>query len=423
MKRTMQACLLSVTLAATAASAQTKASRQQVDTWRREMRQALFIPDPLPAPDPEGYGSFSVTPAVTAERVSFRTEFGLRVPAIVYRPTSMLKGKMPGLVLVDGHAGDKSSWYTYYTGIVYATAGAVVVTYDPIGEGESNDEHKDGTSEHDKLVETPASMPARMGGLMVTDVMQAISYLDGRGDVDARRIGVLGFSMGSFEAALVGAADPRIHALLLTGGGDLDGPGGYWESSHAVMCQSGPYKALAVLGDRPAVLFTLNARRGDTFILNGTDDTVVDIPHHGPEFFADLRARVLALNGSDKGVFTTAFDPGASHRPNWMTPQAAAWLDAELHFPLWPPSTLAAKPSEPMRTWAEQVGYALNKSSARADRDAGLPVLVAAVPLLSADQLDDLTAEVWEQRKAEFVYTSWVAAAEKAASADGAGKP
>ena len=153
-------------------------------------------------------------------------------------------------------AATKSSWYAYYTGILYAEAGAVVVTYDPIGENERNDDHKVNAGEHDKLILDPPSMPARMGGLMVTDVMQAVSYLTQRPDVDSHRIAVMGFSMGSFISALAGAADPRIHALLLVGGGDLDGPGGYWESSHAVMCQSGPYKALAFMGDRPAVLYT-----------------------------------------------------------------------------------------------------------------------------------------------------------------------
>jgi len=113
---------------------------------------------------------------------------------------------------------------------------------------------------------------------MVTDVMQGVSYLRSMPGVDPGRIGVMGFSMGSFIVSIVGAVDDRIHAVLLTGGGDLDGPGGYWDSSHAVMCQSGPYHAIEFLGDRGAALFTLQARRGPTYIVNGTNDTVVAIP-------------------------------------------------------------------------------------------------------------------------------------------------
>lgn len=400
------------------------ASVKQVAAWRQEIDKALYVPEPLPVLKPEEDGSFAVNQNVIADRVTYGTEYGLRIPAIVYRPKIAPKGRMPGIVIVNGHGGDKSSWYAYYTGVLYASAGAVVLTYDPIGEGERNDDRKVLTSEHDRKILEPASMPPRMGGLMVTDVRQGVGYLAQRKDVDPKRIAVMGFSMGSFISVLAGATDTRIHALLLVGGGDLDGPGGYWDSSGAVMCQSGPYKALLGLGDRPAVIYTLNARRGVTFIINGTNDTVVDIPHHGPQFFEDLRQRVIALNGGERGVFTTYFDPGASHRPSWMTKVAAEWLDRDnLKFPGWPEGkvdTISGLPVISMREWAAKAGYALGKSSGRGDRDAGIQMISAPVPLLTADQLDVLSAEAWERRKAEFVYSSWVSRAEAAASAEGA---
>lgn len=386
------------------------ASTRQVNLWRKQIRDALFIPDPLPKLASESYGSFTPVPGVIAERVSYRTEYDLRIPAIIYRPAASSKRAMPAMVLVNGHAGDKTSWYSYYTAILYARAGAVVVTYDPIGEGESNDERKDGASEHDREIKVP-TMPERMGGRMVADILQSVTYLVQRKDVDPHRIAVLGFSMGSFTAVLAGAVDPRIHALLLTGGGNIDGPGGYWDSSSRIMCQSGPYKALSFLGDRPAVLYTLNARRGVTFILNGTNDTVVDIPHHGTEFFDTLRRRTIVLNGNDGGVFEASFDVGASHRPNWITRVAADWLDRQLDFPNWPQKlvdTVATLPLEPIRQWAERVGYPLGKSSGREDRDAGLPAIAAGVPLLTPEELHALSSEEWKKRKAEFVYESWV---------------
>jgi dienelactone hydrolase len=383
------------------------ATKAQVEAWRRDMKKALFIPDPLPKLETENYSSVEITPGVTVEKISYRTAYGLRVPAVVYRPTKPYH-HMPAIVVVNGHGGDKSSWYSYYTGILYAKTGAIVLTYDPIGEGERNDDHKDFTGEHDWIITDPASLPARMGGLMITDAMQAVSYLASRKDVDSHRIAVMGFSMGSFISSLVGAADPRVHALLLVGGGDLDGPGGYWETSHMVMCQSGPYRALAFLGDRPAVLFTLSARRGDTFIFNGTADTVVDIPHHGPDFFAALRQQVVTLNGSERGVFTTYFDPGASHRPSFMTLPAAKWLNQELKFPAWEKVDLDTLPLVSIRDWAAHVGFPLGKSSAREDRDAGIRALAANVPLLTAEQLDVLPREEWEKRKPDFVYASWV---------------
>ncbi len=146
-------------------------------------------------------------------------------------------------MIVNGHSGDKASWYAFYSGVLYAKAGAVVVTYDPVGEYERNSNRDSDTKAHDTFVPGP-EMPQRMGGQMITDVMQAVGYLAQRPDVDPTRIGVAGYSMGSFHAGIAGALDPRIHALILSGGGNFDGPGGYWDSSSKVMCQAGPYHAL-----------------------------------------------------------------------------------------------------------------------------------------------------------------------------------
>lgn len=407
--------LFTLALFAQPVLSQTPATTKQIDAWRQQMHRALFLPEPLPRPEVETYATQEITPGVTIEKISYRTAYGLRVPAVLYRPTERPHGRMPGIVVVNGHGGDKSSWYAYYTGVLYARAGAVVLTYDPIGEGERNDDHKDFTSQHDRILESPSTMPARMGGLMVTDAMQAVSTLSARKDVDPHRIAVLGFSMGSFISSLVGAADPRIHALVLVGGGDLDGPGGYWETSHAVMCQSGPYKALASFDDRPAVLFTLNARRGDTFIYNGTNDTVVDIPNHGPDFFNDLHHRVVALNGGEHGVFTTGFDPGASHRPSWIMPIVATWLNKQLQFPNWKGRDIDQLPTTTIREWAAKVNFPLGKSSQREDRDAGIRALDADVPLLTTEQLQVLPRADWDKRKQDFIYATWVQRATAAA--------
>ncbi|MDE3063541.1 MAG: prolyl oligopeptidase family serine peptidase [Acidobacteriota bacterium] len=393
----------------------------QVQAMRAKIRAALFVPNPLPALDAKSYGSFAPEPGVIAERVTYATEYGLRIPAIVYRPEK-IRGKIPGIVVVNGHGADKASWYSWYTGVEYARAGAMVVTYDPIGEGERNDEHKDATGEHDRVIDVPG-VPERMGGAMMTDAMQGVSYLLSRQEVDARRIGMLGFSMGSFVVSLTGAVDARIHAVFLTGGGDLDGPGGYWDASHMVMCQSGPYKALKFLGDRSAAIFALQARRGPTFIWNGTADTVVAIPEHGPEFFDDLRKRTIVLNGSEKNVFTTYFDPGASHRPAWVTKPAAEWLAEQLHFANWSVKKIAKLPTIRIADWAAKNGVHLNRSAEREDRDGGLLVLDVDVPKLTPEQLSVLPMAEWERERAQFVYASWAADAIADAKRASAGDP
>src|SRR5262249_15970894 len=166
------------------------------DRERAAIRAALRVPDPLPALAPEKLGKFEPAPGVIAERVTYATEYGLRVPAILYLPKER-RGKIPAFLNVNGHGGDKYSCYSMYTGVLDAKVGAGVLTYDPIGEGERNAEHKSGTRAHDRYVD-PDEMGRRMGGLMMTDVIQGVSYLAQRPEVDPQRIAAGGYSMGSF---------------------------------------------------------------------------------------------------------------------------------------------------------------------------------------------------------------------------------
>src|SRR5438067_84337 len=100
----------------------------QPEDLRRRIRDTLFVPDPPPALAPVSYGSFEPTPGVVAERLSYSTEFGMRIPAILYRPAQTAARKAPGIVVVNGHGGDKYAWYSFYTGMLYAKEGAFVIT-------------------------------------------------------------------------------------------------------------------------------------------------------------------------------------------------------------------------------------------------------------------------------------------------------
>ena len=82
-----------------------------MNAWRREIRKALYIPDPLPRLETQVYSSSEIVPGVTMDKISYVTGYGLRVPAVIYRPTRAPATRMPGLVVVDGHGADKSSWY------------------------------------------------------------------------------------------------------------------------------------------------------------------------------------------------------------------------------------------------------------------------------------------------------------------------
>jgi dienelactone hydrolase len=374
---------------------------------RARIKAALFVPNPLPALKPETYGQFEPAAGVIGERVSYATDYGLRVPAIVYRPRQLPPGRMPGIVVVNGHGGDKFSWYSLYTGILYARAGAVVVTYDPIGEGERNLQHTDGSRQHDRTVDPP-EMGRRMGGLMMTDVMQAVTYLAQRADTDPKRLAAVGYSMGSFVLGLTCAVETRLNSCVLAGGGNLDGEGGYWDSSSKLMCQSIPYKSMLFLGDRGAVLYDLHADRGATLVMNGTADDVVSIPRMGANFFGDLRKRTIALHGSERNVFDVEWNQGGGHRPYWLTRPAALWLQRHLSFPNWTPASIAAMPETHILEWVSKGGVYIDKQYATELREGGTRALGSDVPAVPHDEMNAIPSDRWNRDRDLYVYETWV---------------
>jgi dienelactone hydrolase len=394
------------TSADSASVAAAPATAAQFDQWRSQIKRALFIQDPLPALSPKKYGTFFPAEGVIAERVSYGTSYGMRVPAIVYRPANA-KGRLPSLVIVNGHSGDKTSWYAFYAGILYARAGAVVVTYDPVGEDERNSDRKSESNVHDTFV-AGEQMPARMGGQFVTDIMQAVSYLAARGDVDAQRIGVASYSMGTFHAALAGAIDPRIHALLLSGGGNLSGPGDYWDKSPKVMCQSGPWKTLDFLPDRGAAVYALNQRRGPTFIMNGSMDNVVVSVHSDESFFATLRDRTASVSGTRAGLVETYWFPGAGHRPNFVTRPGALWLYRQLRFPNWTEAKIASFGEVHVSEWSASTGAHVGLSFQKELSEGGVRALTADIPNVPRDNLQAIPLDIWQRDKDDFTWESWV---------------
>ena len=383
------------------------AASASLEQERSQIRSALFVPDPPPALQPENYGQIEIAPGVIAERVSYATAYGLRVPAIVYRPALKPTAKMPGLIAVNGHGGDKYSWYAFYSGILYARAGAAVLTYDPIGEGERNAQRKNGTRQHDGNVE-PEEMGRRMGGLMMTDVMQAVSYLAQRPDVDAGRLAALGYSMGSFVLGLACAVETRLNSCVLTAGGNLDGDGGYWDSSSKKMCQAIPYQAMKFLGDRGAALYALHAGRGATLIWNGTADDVVSIPRMGPGFFENLQQRTIAAHGGTHDVFEFGFTEGTGHRPYFVTRPVALWLHKRLHFPNWTAESIARMPETHILQWAEKGGVFIDQAYATELREGGTHALGTGIPAVPHDALNALPPEQWQREKDKYVYETWL---------------
>lgn len=379
-------------------------SAETATGWQRQIAESLHLPDPLPALAIEIHGQFEPEPGIVAERISYATLHGMRVPAILYLPRK-ISGRIPALIVVNGHGGDKFTWYSRYTGVLYARAGAAVLTFDPLGEGERNPQKQSGTRAHDavaKIIELGPQMAAQM----ITDVRQAVSFLAQRPEVDPRRIAAAGYSLGSFVLSLTGAVEKRLHACILTGGGNLDGNGGYWDTAKP-LCQGWPYQALRDLGDRAAIIYALHASRGPTLMFNGAEDEVVAIPRMGEPFFRDLRQRTIALRGNAHQVFDYAFEPAASHRPYFVTRPVALWLERTLDFPQWTESDIQAMPHTHVGDWAREHGVEIDRGYATEHRESGTHALGQRVPAPSRDQLCVFRPEEWEAKKALLTIDHW----------------
>ena len=384
-------------------------SPTQLEEWRQQAITALYIDTPLPPLRTHNYGSLLANADIRVEHVTWQTQFGQRVPAIVYVPTHT-HGKLPAIVVVNGHGGDKSSWYAVYTGLLYATAGAVVITYDPVGEFERSVTRGSETGEHDKLI-PGLTHPERVGGWMIEDVMQAVHYAASRSDVDTTRIAVVGYSMGSFHAALAtalaGPQLPRIRAVVLSGGGDLDGNGGSWDSSTKINCQGGPYRALSFIPDKGTDLYAMRAQSGPTLVMNGMVDSLVAKPGHFEPFFADLRDRIAAITGSRTNLPETIFFPDVGHRLSWVTRPAALWLNHQLHFPNWTDAQIESFPTMRAADWVTKTGVRISKGYIVEQKEGGIPALDLNLPSLTREQLEAVPEADWQKDHALYTLEGW----------------
>ena len=137
------------------------------------------------------------------------------VYAEYYRPTGT--GPFPAVIVLDITGGDQSlSRFIARTLAQNRIAGLFVqmAYYGPRRPPGS------------KLRMLSTNIPRTMDAVRQTvlDCRYAAAWLASRPDVDDRRIGIMGTSLGSFVATLTGEMDPRFSrvAILLGGGGLVD---------------------------------------------------------------------------------------------------------------------------------------------------------------------------------------------------------
>jgi cephalosporin-C deacetylase-like acetyl esterase len=160
-----------------------------------------------------------------------KTTAGPSTPVGAGAPTSAqddssLGRKYPAVVMAPGHAASGKAG-DYAMAATFARNGFVVLSYDPIGQGERL-QYPDPatlskglaagslatrpTGEHGEAGLQPTLIGDTVARYFLWDGMRAVDYLISRPEVDAERIGAFGCSGGGAMTALLGAMDKRVKA-------------------------------------------------------------------------------------------------------------------------------------------------------------------------------------------------------------------
>jgi hypothetical protein len=97
-------------------------------------------------------------------------------------------------------------------------------------------------------------------------------------------------------------------------------------------------------------------------------------------FFEDLRKRTIKLHGSAKNVFDFGFEPGAEHRPYFVTRPVALWLQQKMRFPNWTAEAIAKMPETHISEWAQKENVFMDRLYATELREGGTRTLGTGIP-------------------------------------------
>lgn len=130
------------------------------------------------------------------DHVSIPGPSGLTIPGILRKPAH--QSCPPVVIIIPGLDSVKEELHRY--GDDFLARGMAVLAIDGPGQGELED----------------AGVPMWPNYEVI--VSAVVDYIADRGDLDSRRIGVMGVSVGGYYAARAAALEPRIRATIESGG-------------------------------------------------------------------------------------------------------------------------------------------------------------------------------------------------------------
>ncbi len=215
MKRSPIARLLSILVFSLWLSVPTDARRVGFGTGdtRKHFHSLLDRPKfPLnPAVSTRTEGDFVV------DRGNFHSEADETVPFIAMKRSGS-NGRLPAVILLHGTGGSKLGMEGFAK--EFAGQGFLALAIDARFHGERVTGGAHGSREYQEAIirawnETDAKKQAHPFYYdTVYDLWRTVDYLETRRDVDRKRIGMLGISMGGIETWLAAATDTRIAAAV-----------------------------------------------------------------------------------------------------------------------------------------------------------------------------------------------------------------
>jgi uncharacterized protein len=174
-------------------------------------------------------------------RLRFREEGGPAVPAILHLPVEGLP--VPGVLLLHGYSSRKEV-LAEALGRALLERGLASLSIDLPLHG----------TRADPLAAQAMRNPLRALGEWRTALVEArlsFHYLAARREVDGARLGVVGYSLGSYIALSAAADDPRVRAVVVAAGGDLPDAGALTTLARTV---ADPIHAVKRLSGRPLLM-------------------------------------------------------------------------------------------------------------------------------------------------------------------------
>jgi pimeloyl-ACP methyl ester carboxylesterase len=204
------------------------ATKTDLEALQTSLREAfLRLLDGLPGK--EGIPPVRTTGTIEAddyviEKLAYESFPGYFVPALLYRP-KVLTARVPGVLSPCGHSTNGKAAGAYQIlHINLAKRGYVVLTYDPVGQGERSQFWRAGLKrsrfnlscgEHAVLGNPLYLLGTSLARYRIWDGMRGLDFLASRPDVDPSRLGCVGNSGGGTLTAYIAALDPRVTAAAI----------------------------------------------------------------------------------------------------------------------------------------------------------------------------------------------------------------